>query len=99
MHKKFIVKPRARRDIREILGYIGADNLVAAERMRERFYEAFAKLSEYPEMGQQREELTRKPVRFWPAHPNYMIIYNPDSDPIQILRITHTARLTEALMH
>lgn len=49
-------------------------------------------MGDNPHTGQVREDLTSLPVRFWPAHPNYLIVYNPSVKPIQILRIFHSAQ-------
>lgn len=49
-------------------------------------------------MGQERHDLTSKPVRFWPVHPNYMIIYDPMRSPVQILRVYHAARLLDTVL-
>jgi antitoxin ParD1/3/4/toxin ParE1/3/4 len=35
-----------------------------------------------------------RPVRFWavPRYPNYLIVYDPASKPLSIVRILHAAR-------
>lgn len=41
-----------------------------------------------------RTDLTHRPVRFWavPRYPNYLIVYDPDSNPLTVIRILHAAR-------
>ena len=41
-----------------------------------------------------RKYLTPLPVRFWVVQPylNYIIVYNPEKEPLQIIRILHSAR-------
>ena len=99
MRKNYELSPLAKADIRSILRYIGQNNLFASERMRDLFYAAFRKLGEYPYMGQERVDLTKKPVRFLAVHRNYMIIYNANTNPVQILRIYHSAMDVEGVYH
>jgi antitoxin ParD1/3/4/toxin ParE1/3/4 len=42
-------------------------------------------------MGHLREDLTDEPVRFWSVY-SYVIVYDPETQPLQILRILHGAR-------
>jgi len=37
-------------------------------------------------MGHVREDLTPRSVRFWPLY-NYLVVYRPDTKPLQILRV------------
>lgn len=50
--------------------------------------------SSEPLIGHVRGELTRLPLRFWTLqrYPNYIIVYDPESDPLQIIRILHARR-------
>lgn len=42
-------------------------------------------------MGHLREDLTDKPVLFWPVG-SYLVIYNPVRKPIEIVRVLHGRR-------
>lgn len=86
MHPKYSLSSQAKNDLRDILTYIARDNLVAAKKMREKFREGFALLAEHPYIGQQREDITALPLRFWPVY-SYQIIYNAEANPLQIIRI------------
>jgi plasmid stabilization system protein ParE len=44
-----------------------------------------------PEAGHFREDLTDKPVKFWPVF-SYLIVYDPERRPIEVLRVLHGAR-------
>jgi plasmid stabilization system protein ParE len=57
-------------------------------------YEACAFIGREPLGGQIRAEFTRLPLRFWTVqkYPNYVIVYDPASRPIQIVRIVHGRR-------
>lgn len=48
-------------------------------------------------MGHLREDLTRRPFRFWPVY-SYLIVYRPETRPIQILRVLHGARDVKSLL-
>ncbi len=80
------VLPFARSDLREIWEYIAEDNPTAADQMRERFYKAFTMLAENSHLGHMRPDLIDKPLRFWPLK-SYLIVYKPDTRPLEILRI------------
>ena len=99
MRKNYKLLPLAQADFRSILHYIGRDNIVAAERMRELFYYAFRRLGVNPYIGQEREDLTDKAVRFLVVYHNYMIIYKADTNPVQILRIYNSAQNIDSILH
>ena len=99
MAKLYILLPEARRDLRHITSYIAVENPTAAEKMKSKIMVACVKLGEYPYMGQERMDLTKKPVRFLAVHRNYMIIYNANTNPVQILRIYHSAMDVEGVYH
>ena len=46
------------------------------------------------------EDLTPLPVRFWVVQPysNYLIVYDPEKKPLQIIRILHGARDLPSLL-
>ena len=48
-------------------------------------------LARTPGMGHVREDLASTSLRFWPIY-SYLIIYSPESKPLQIVRILHSAR-------
>jgi plasmid stabilization system protein ParE len=86
--------PQAVADLFEIWTYIARDNLEAANRVEEAVYEACGFLAEGPLRGKTREDLTRLPLRFWTVQsfPNYIIVYDPATKPLQVIRILHGSR-------
>lgn len=51
-------------------------------------------------MGTKRLDITPLPVRFWTvaAYPHYVVVYRPDTSPLQVVAILHGQRqLAEAL--
>ncbi len=99
MPKKYRLLPRAKNDIREIARYIARDNPIAAKKMKAMIMQACLTLGDHPHIGHTQEDWTRKNVRFWPVHPNYSIIYDATKDPIEILRIYHSARDFSRITH
>jgi plasmid stabilization system protein ParE len=81
---------KAKADLREIWSYIAARNEEAADRVENAVYEA----CEAPLRGHTRKDLTALPVRFWTLirYRKYVIVYEPESRPLTIIRILHGAR-------
>lgn len=94
----FSLTLQAEQDIKDIWLYIASDSVKAAENVIESFEQAFYKLADNPNMGSKREDLTNKPVRFWIVY-NYYIIYDPNTNPLQILRIISSYRNIEKQPH
>ncbi len=92
MQKNYNLATTAKADIKEIISYIADENPLAAEKLKSDIFAAFQKLSENPNIGQQRDDLTKKNVRFWPVSKNYMIIYSAKLNSVDILRIYNSAR-------
>lgn len=88
--KRFNLSPEAAQDIREIWSYIAKDNPRAARNVRLKFFQLFQTLAQRPFIGHRREDLTDKPVLFWPVG-SYLIVYHPYSKPIEIVRVLHSA--------
>ncbi len=98
MAKRYIISTQARADIAAITRYISADNPAAARKMKLAMMQACEKLGKHPYMGQEREDVTSQPLRFWPVHSNYMIVYDPATNLVMIVRIYHSARFTAMLV-
>jgi plasmid stabilization system protein ParE len=94
--KRFKLSPEAAQDIREIWAYIAGDSIKAARRIRLQIFDACQRIAENPEIGHRREDLTDKPVLFWPAG-SYLIIYAARK-PVEIVRVLHGARDIPSLL-
>lgn len=94
---RYVLTAAARADLSEIAEFIRQDSPDAAKRVVESLREAMARLAGLPEMGHIREDLARVSLRFWPVY-SYLIIYRPESRPLQILRILHSARDVRSLL-
>ena len=87
----FRLSPEAARDIEEIWEYIARDSVRAASRMRQELLAACRRLAQSPRIGHRRQDLTDKPVLFWSVY-SYLIIYNPVTKPLEIVRVLHGAQ-------
>ena len=82
----FNITIKAEQDLKQIWNYIAQDNHNAANKVLDQFFESFRNLALNPNIGHIREDLTNKPVRFWPLY-SYLTIYKPDTNPITIIRV------------
>ena len=90
--RSYRLTPAAEDDLFAIWVYIAPDNLVAADRLEVDILNACQKLAERPDLGHFRRDLTDKPVRFFLVRDNYLIVYDPASEPLTVLRVLHGAR-------
>ncbi|MDW6026492.1 type II toxin-antitoxin system RelE/ParE family toxin [Mesorhizobium sp. BAC0120] len=79
----------ADRDRTEIVGYIWADNPLAAQRMDALFDVAANRLADFPRLG--REGAIPGTREFIP-HPSYRLVYEIGDGEIIIHALVHTAR-------
>ncbi len=92
--------PQAVDDLFEIWSHIAGESVDAADRVEEAVYSACAFLVNHPNAGRVREDLTALPVRFWIVQPfrNCWVVYDPETMPLQIVRILHPARNIASLL-
>lgn len=90
----FRLTPDAIDDLEAIWSFIFKDDPGAADAVEEGIRLACAMLAKRPLIGRVRRDLTTLPVHFWtiPRHSNYIIVYKPDSEPIEIVRVLHGMR-------
>jgi plasmid stabilization system protein ParE len=93
----FFYSPEARRDLFEIWEFIAQDNLDEADRVEREIEQAISMLAGNPELGHFRGDLTSKQVRFWTIY-SYLIIYDPATRPLEIVRILSGFRDVAALL-
>jgi plasmid stabilization system protein ParE len=88
----------ARADLFAIWDYIAEESGPdRADRMITELHEAMHKLAEMPGMGHVRDDLANEPLRVWPVHA-YLVIYRPDTSPLQVVRVLHGARDLKAIL-
>ena len=82
----YTITAKAKKDLDDLWFYIAQDKISAADKVENDFLEAFDLIAATPCIGTQRHDLLDIPVRFWIVH-SYYVIYNPDTKPLQNLRI------------
>lgn len=87
----FVLGREAEADINDLWDYVADDSVDAADRIVAALFDAFEELAQFPAMGHKREDVTTLAVRFWPVG-NYLIVYRPESDPIQVVAVVHGKR-------
>ena len=87
----YILAPAAQRDLRALQAYIAQENIQVARRVLAEIRAACARLADHPHLGHTREDLTAQPVHFWFVR-TYDIIDRPETRPLEIVRIVHSAR-------
>lgn len=90
--KRYQLTAAAENDLLTIWLYIAEDNPVKADEVENDLFDACQKLADRPDLGHFRRDLTDKPVRFYTVRQNYLIVFNPASHPLQIIRVLHGAR-------
>lgn len=82
----FEISGPARRDLQEIYDWIAGDDPAAADRVMLDLREALARLAEVPGLGHSRDDLGDESLRVWPVH-RYVVIYQPDRNPLLVVRV------------
>lgn len=82
----------AEADLDEILGFIAErDGINRALHVYEAFTKAFERLADAPGIGTRRPPMTGDAVRWWPVF-SFLVVYDAEREPIDILRVIHGAR-------
>ena len=94
MNAPFQFTPQAAEDLDAIWWFIAEDNRDAANRVEMEIIATCRRLAKHPRMGTKRQDITPLPVRFWTItkFPNYVIVYRPDSAPLQVVAVLHGKR-------
>jgi len=100
MSAAFRLTPQALEDLDAIWWFIAEDNPEAADSVELEILGACRRLTKYPLIGTKKQDIVDLPVRFWTLtrFSNYVIVYRPETAPLQIVAILHGKRdLKEAL--
>ena len=89
----------ALQDLEDIWNYIARDSVDAANRVEEAILQACRNLAKHPLAGKVRPDVTSDPVRFWTVsrYPNYIVVYLPNTKPLQVVSVLHGKRNLNAL--
>jgi antitoxin ParD1/3/4 len=92
--------PEAEDDLFEIWRYIARDSVAAANRVESAVYDACVFLAQEPWSGSPRKDVTAFPVHFWTIqrYPNYVVVYRPETQPLEIIRVLHGMRDLKRLL-
>ena len=96
---RFVLTEPAKRDLDQIKSFLlEKAGPTITRRVLKDIRAALKLLGKEPGAGHIREDLTGRPVKFWPVY-SYMIVYDPETSPIQILRILHGMRDIEEILN
>lgn len=95
--KPYILSADARRDLIEIWDYIARDSIDAADRVAADLRSAIQRLATMPGIGHRRDDLSDESLRFYRMY-SYLILYQPESSPLSIVRVLHAAQDVKAIL-
>jgi toxin ParE1/3/4 len=84
------VTPQAETDLEEIWLTIAVDSPSAADKLLRRIAAKLGRLAEFPDMGSSRPEIA--PSARILVEGNYLILYEPVGDDVEVVRVVHGAR-------
>ncbi len=92
MTARYVLAPQAALDLFEIWDYIKEQtSIVVADRVESAIREKISFLAGTPGAGHRRKDLTDADVKFFAVY-SYLIVYRPDTTPLQIASILHGRR-------
>jgi toxin ParE1/3/4 len=98
MKPQYVLAPQAALDLVEIWRYIKERSSIAiADRVESVVRQKFGLLAANPEAGHSRSKLTDENVKFFPVY-SYLIIYRPETRPLQVVSILHGRRDVEQVL-
>lgn len=92
----FVVSGPAAGDLGDIHAWIAQDDPVAAARVIEELRSVMRRLADHPGLGHVRDDLADETLKVWPLH-SYLVVYRPDTRPLQIVRVLSGYRDIAAL--
>ena len=98
MKPRYILAPEAARDLVQIWQYLKEQSsLEVANRVETAILERIVFLSQNPDAGHWRKDLTDHAVKFFPVY-SYLIVYRPQTTPLEVLAILHGRREVERIL-
>jgi|ERR1700678_13414 len=99
MRRRYVLAPEAAIDLVEIWRYIREQSSEeTAERVEFVIRERIVFLANSPGTGHWRKDLTSEAVKFFPVY-SYLIVYRPDTKPLQVVAILQGRRNVKILKH
>ncbi len=93
----FVLTQAAKGDLLKILEYLEGDNPSGVLKVVDALDDAMQLLADNPGIGHLRSDLTPQDVRFWSVF-RYLVIYRPDTKPLEIVRVLHGKRNVRRLL-
>src|ERR1035438_5989035 len=98
MRRRYIFAPEAAQDLAQIWRYIkDKASVTMADRVESVIRDKIVGLGRTSAAGHWRKDLTDEPVKFFPVY-SYLIVYLPESRPLQVVAIFHGNRAVERLL-
>ena len=98
MSRRYVLAPEAALDLVQIWRYIKKNvSLQMADRVESVIRDKIVYLAERPGRGHWRKDLTNEPLKFFPIY-SYLIVYRPETSPLQVVAILHGRRDVEELL-
>lgn len=97
--KRFFLTRPAERDLDLIKAYlIEKAGPKVTRRVIKDIRSGLILLGSEPGVGHVREDFTDRSLKFWPVY-SYLIVYDPETKPVQIIRILHGMRDVEDILN
>ena len=98
MSGRYVLAPEAALDLVQIWRYLKKQSSVAvADRVESVIRDKIVFLARTPGAGHWNENLTDEPVKFFPVY-SYLIVYRPETRPLQVVSILHGHRNVERIL-
>jgi antitoxin ParD1/3/4/toxin ParE1/3/4 len=98
VRERYVLAPEAAFDLVEIWRYIKKQSsLEMADRVESVIRDRIVFLAANPGAGHWRKNLTDETVKFFPVY-SYLIVYRPDTKPLQVVSILHGRRDVEQIL-
>jgi toxin ParE1/3/4 len=98
MTRRYVLAPEAALDLVQIWRYLKKQSSIEiADRVESVIREKIVFLATNPGAGHWRKDLTDEVVKFFPVY-SYLIVYRPETKPLQVVSILHGRRDVEQLL-
>jgi toxin ParE1/3/4 len=98
MSVRCVLAPEAALDLVQIWSYIGKQSsFQVADRVESVIRDKIPFLAGSPGAGHWRKNVTDQAVKFFPVY-SYLIVYRPDTKPLQVVSILHGRREVEQIL-
>jgi len=91
MRGTYVLSPLAQDDREEMFRKIAEDDVETALRVDGELESVLLRLADHPNIGHRRTDLFPRRFRVWPFY-SYLVIYKPETSPLEIVRIWHGAQ-------